>query len=131
MVHNICAKSFEGAVNTGLEMANFEYGLEGFCLRLQEQKENIDAILGEIAQENPEILSYFKSPYTRLMICWSTCALGSIKKMPKKMTSDIRSVNHLSYFSFYPYLDIIIQNTYPLYYTQQYKSPKNYVHVTG
>ena len=56
--------------------------LQRIChTRLQE---GIDQCLVEIANESPEVLQYFESPYTRLMMIWFSCAVTSCKKIEPK-----------------------------------------------
>ena len=42
--------------------------------------ESVDECLAEIAKDNPEILEYFDSPYTRLMLVWTGALLTCVKK---------------------------------------------------
>ena len=87
MVHNITARSFESSVNGGCLYLNAPYKMDGFCNALTQNQEEIDACLLEIAQEHPELLTYFKSPYARLGICWLTSALRCVRP---------RKINHLN-----------------------------------
>ena len=47
------------------------------------------------------------------------------------MASYIKSVNHSHFFSFYSYLDSIIQNQYPLWYPWQYSTLKTAAYLSG
>ena len=71
MVHNICARSAEqgwnqwGAPATGYEIRGFAKSLSH-----PEVAKTVDECLLEIANENPEVLQYFESPYARLALIW-------------------------------------------------------------
>ena len=81
MLHNLCATGFERVYNTmGPRFTGYE--IEGFSEALQEPMiaESVDECLAEIAKDNPEILEYFDSPYTRLMLVWTGALLTCVKK---------------------------------------------------
>ncbi len=81
MLHNLCATGFERVYNTmGPRFTGYE--IEGFSEALQEPMiaESVDECLAEIAKDNPEILEYFDSPYTRLMLVWTGALLTWVKK---------------------------------------------------
>ena len=93
MIHNIFARSVESSVNGGCVYLNAPYEMTGFVDALTSSQEEIDACLLEIAQENPEILTYFKSPYSRLGICWLTSALRCVR--PRKIGASNKT--HVAY----------------------------------
>lgn len=71
MIHNICATGFEKGFNAyGPDLCGME--CRGFQRSLQhpDVAQTVDACLMEIAQENPEVLEYFESPYARLALVW-------------------------------------------------------------
>ena len=81
MIHNLCATGFEKVFNTyGTEYTGYE--CEGFSETLRDPsvQTSVDDCLREIAKQNPEILEYFDSPYTRLALVWSGCLITCIKK---------------------------------------------------
>ena len=81
MLHNLCATGFEKVFNTvGPKYTGYE--CEGFAQSLQDPmiQGSIDECLAEIAAENPEILQYFDSPYSRLALVWSGALLTCIKR---------------------------------------------------
>ena len=81
MLHNLCATGFEKVFNTvGSKYTGYE--CEGFAQSLQDPmiQGNVDECLAEIAAENPEILQYFDSPYSRLALVWSGALLSCIKR---------------------------------------------------
>ena len=82
MVHNICVTGSEKIYN-GIIAPRTGYVLENFSRNLQHPsfQEGIDQCLVEIANEQPEILQYFESPYTRLMMIWFSCAITCTKKI--------------------------------------------------
>ena len=47
---------------------------------IRQLQSSVDEGLAEIAAENPEILSYFDSPYSRLALIWSGALMSSLKK---------------------------------------------------
>ena len=81
MVHNIIVTGGEKIYN-GVVARHTGYELENFSQKLQDPayQQDIDACLVEISNENPEVLQYFESPYTRLMMIWFSCAVSSVKK---------------------------------------------------
>ena len=81
MLHNICANGFEKGFNAfGTPYCGYE--CNGFAETLQDPavQGSVDECLTEIAAENPEILEYFDSPYTRLALVWAGCIITCIKK---------------------------------------------------
>jgi len=92
MVHNIMARSAEqgwnqwGAPPTG-------YQIEGFAdsLAHPEVAKTVDECLMEIANENPEVLQYFESPYARLALIWAGVLSTTIRKRDVR---EIRRRNH-------------------------------------
>ena len=81
MIHNIAAVGFEKCFN---QFAAPHVGMEsdGFANSLKDPnvQGSVDECLAEIAAENPEILEYFDSPYTRLALIWSGAMLSCLKK---------------------------------------------------
>ena len=86
MIHNLCATGFEKVYNsvgprfTGYEIAGFSEALREPMIQ-----ESVDECLAEIAAENPEVLEYFDSPYTRLLLVWSGALLTCVKKRDNKV----------------------------------------------
>ena len=81
MLHNLCATGFEKVYNQfGPRFTGYE--IVGFSNALQEPMiaESVDECLAEIAKDNPEILEYFDSPYTRLLLVWSGALLTCVEK---------------------------------------------------
>ena len=71
MLHNICATGFEKGFNAfGPGMVGLR--CDGFAesLRHPDVQHTVDECLTEIAAENPEVLEYFDSPYSRLALVW-------------------------------------------------------------
>ena len=54
------------------------YTIEGLTTRLQEEPHTsrVDEILVQIAEEQPELLDMFESPYARLGLCWLMAAVA-------------------------------------------------------
>ena len=81
MLHNCCAHGFEAICNkvAGPYMG---YEIDGFARSMNDPtvQQSIDECLTEIAAENPEVLQYFDSPYSRLALVWSGCLLTCVKK---------------------------------------------------
>ena len=81
MLHNCCAHGFEAICNkvAGPYMG---YEIGGFARSMNDPtvQQSIDECLTEIAAENPEVLQYFDSPYSRLALVWSGCLLTCVKK---------------------------------------------------
>ena len=81
MVHNIAARGVEKAWNnfavepTGLEIDGFARTLEH-----PDVAKTVDECLMEIAEQNPEVLQYFESPYSRLALVWVGVLSSTIKK---------------------------------------------------
>ena len=81
MIHNLCATGLEKGFNAfGTPYTGYE--CHGFAETLRDPSVqcNVDDCLREIAKENPEILEYFDSPYTRLALVWAGCIITCIKK---------------------------------------------------
>jgi len=81
MIHNMCATGLEKGFNAfGTPYTGYE--CHGFAETLRDPsvQSNVDDCLREIAKENPEILEYFDSPYTRLALVWAGCIITCIKK---------------------------------------------------
>jgi hypothetical protein len=81
MLHNLCAGGFEKGFNTfGTPYLGYE--VDGFAETLRDPavQSSVDECLLEIAAENPEILEYFDSPYSRLALVWSGALISCIKK---------------------------------------------------
>ena len=71
MLHNICATGFEKGFNAfGPDLVGLR--CDGFAasLRHPDVQHTVDECLTEIAAENPEVLEYFDSPYSRLALVW-------------------------------------------------------------
>ena len=85
MVHNIVVSGGERLYN-GIVAPRIGYELTDFAKNLSHPafQEGIDQCLVEIANESPEVLQYFESPYTRLMMIWFSCAVTSCKKIEPK-----------------------------------------------
>ena len=81
MIHNLCAAGFEKTWNAvGTPYTGYE--VDGFARSLLDPtvQGSVDECLLEIAAENPEILQYFDSPYTRLALVWSGALITCIKR---------------------------------------------------
>lgn len=54
------------------------YSIDGLTSRLQEEPHSsrVDEILVQIAEEQPELLDMFESPYARLGLCWLMAAVA-------------------------------------------------------
>ena len=93
MLHGLCATGFEKGFNAfGTPYCGYE--MEGFAETLRDPslQSSIDECLTEIAAENPEILEYFDSPYTRLALVWSGALISCIKKRDIRSKRDARTV---------------------------------------
>ena len=92
MVHNICARSAEQGWNQWGAGAT-SYVIEGFADSLShpEVAKTVDECLVEIANENPEVLQYFESPYARLALIWVGVISTTIRK------KDVREVRRRNY----------------------------------
>jgi hypothetical protein len=79
MMHDICAKGTEKAIN--IFLPTYGYEIEGFADSLKDPsvREATDACLVEIAQDS-EILQYVQSPWARLAIAWSGALVTSIQQ---------------------------------------------------
>lgn len=78
MVHSIAVNSTE----TLVERTSDKHGMSiaGFKTKMQECQESIDMILAEIAQQYPEVLENFSSPWVRLGLLWTSNVMMSLKK---------------------------------------------------
>lgn len=93
MLHNLCATGFEQIGNRFVG-PYVDMEIEGFAKTLQhpDVQPSIDECLTEIAAENPEVLEYFDSPYSRLMLVWSGVLMTCIKKRNKNINNDASHV---------------------------------------
>ena len=92
MVHNIFARSAEQGWNQwGADATGYE--IEGFADSLShpEVAKTVDECLVEIANENPEVLQYFESPYARLALIWVGVISTTIRK---KNVREVRRRNY-------------------------------------
>ena len=81
MLHNLCATGFEKGFNAfGTPYTGYECNGFAETLRDPSIQGSVDQCLTEIAAENPEILEYFDSPYTRLALVWSGALLSCVRK---------------------------------------------------
>ena len=88
MLHNLAATGFEKVYNQfGPGFTGYE--IVGFSAALQEPMiaSSVDECLAEIAKDNPEILEYFDSPYTRLMLVWGGALLTCVKKRGPRLNN--------------------------------------------
>ena len=83
MVHEIAVNSTEAIV----DKTSHRHGmtLKGFKTRMKESQESIDIILAEIAQQYPEVLEKFSSPWVRLGLLWTSNVMLTIKKKQPKI----------------------------------------------
>ena len=84
MLHNMSANLAEKGVNIVTDQFNLPYKIVGFVDSLKSQQAEIDKVLIEIAQDHPDLLDSFKSPYSRLMLIWSGALVYSLKKEKKE-----------------------------------------------
>ena len=89
MLHNLAATGFEKVYN-GVGARFTGYDIVGFSASLREPMvaESVDECLAEIAKDNPEILEYFDSPYTRLMLVWGGALLTCVKKRDSRLNNN-------------------------------------------
>ena len=82
MVHEIAVNSTESLV----ERTSDRHGMtiSGFKHKMKDCQESIDTILAEIAQQYPEVLEKFSSPWVRLGLLWTSNVMMSLKKKPIK-----------------------------------------------
>lgn len=89
MIHNIAAVGFEKGFN---QFASPYVGMEsqGFAESLSDPsiQPSVDECLTEIAAENPEILEYFDSPYTRLALVWCGALMTCLKKKQTQLNTN-------------------------------------------
>lgn len=93
MIHNICATGFEKCTNHfAAPFLNVE--IEGFAetLKHPDIQPSIDECLTEIAAENPEVLEYFDSPYSRLFLVWSGVLMTCIKKQNNNKNNNVTNL---------------------------------------
>jgi len=86
MLHNLAATGFEKVYNQfGPSLTGYE--IVGFSSALQEPMiaVSVDECLAEIAKENPEVLEYFDSPYTRLLLVWTGALLTCVEKRGSRL----------------------------------------------
>ena len=89
MLHNLAATGFEKVYNSvGPRFTGYE--IDGFSEALREPmvQESVDECLAEIAKDNPEVLEYFDSPYTRLALVWSGALLTCVKKRGDNLSNN-------------------------------------------
>ena len=89
MVHDLMANVTEQGCNMLLKPRG--YHLENFSgnLKNPEVSECVDQCLLEITEQHSEILEYIESPFSRLSICWFTCAAQNIKPYSQKNNAAI------------------------------------------
>ena len=78
MVHSIAVTSTEALVERTSERHGMT--IAGFKTKMKDSQESIDLILSEIAQEYPEVLEKFSSPWIRLALLWTSNVVISLKK---------------------------------------------------
>ena len=81
MCHEIAVNSTEALVDRTSDRHGMT--LSGFKNKMKESQETIDMILAEIAQQYPEILEKFSSPWVRLGILWTSNVVLTLKKKNK------------------------------------------------
>jgi len=81
MVHGICARGVETAWNNFAAEPS-GVAIKGFASTLEhpDVARTVDECLMEIAEQNPEVLQYFESPYARLSLVWVGVLSSSIRK---------------------------------------------------
>ena len=96
MIHNLAATGFERVYN-GVGARFTGYEIEGFSESLREPMiaESVDECLAEIAKDNPEVLEYFDSPYTRLLLVWTGALLTCIKKKGPRTNKERNGVHRM------------------------------------
>lgn len=86
----------------GVERAYESYGssytgitIDGLTARLQEEPHTsrVDEILVQIAEEQPELLDMFESPYARLGLCWLMAAVAVGRRKTKEEVNGHRDGN--------------------------------------
>ena len=93
MLHGLCATGFEKGFNAfGTPYCGYECNGFAETLRDPSLQSSIDECLTEIAAENPEILEYFDSPYTRLALVWSGALISCIKKQELRSKRNARTM---------------------------------------
>ena len=78
MVHEIAVNSTEALVDRTSDRHGMT--LKGFKQKMKESQESIDMILSEIAQQYPEVLEKFSSPWVRLGLLWTSNVVLTLKK---------------------------------------------------
>lgn len=71
------------------------YSIDGLTSRLQEEPHSsrVDEILVQIAEEQPELLDMFESPYARLGLCWLMAAVAVGKRKTPEHVNGRRNGN--------------------------------------
>ena len=89
MVHDLVANVTEQGCNMLLNPRGYQ--LENFSENLKnpEISECVDQCLLEITEQHSEILEYIESPFSRLSICWFTCAAQNIKPYSQRNNATI------------------------------------------
>ena len=93
MLQGLGATGFEKGFNAfGTPYCGYE--CEGFADSLRDPvvQGSVDECLLEIAAENPEILEYFDSPYSRLALVWSGALISCVKKKAQRVNRNARKV---------------------------------------
>ena len=91
MVHEIAVNSTESLV----ERTSDRHGMtiSGFKHKMKDCQESVDTILAEIAQQYPEVLEKFSSPWVRLGLLWTSNVMMSLKKKAiKNKNNDVARV---------------------------------------
>jgi hypothetical protein len=80
MLHDSVLRATEKGVHTYTT-----FTINGFCENLKHDgvSEQVDRCLIEIMDEN-DLTGYIKSPYARLLICYSTSIMKTLRKKPRK-----------------------------------------------
>ncbi len=95
MLHNICATGFEKGFNAfGPGMVGMR--CDGFVEGLTDPSVQpvVDECLAEIAAENPDVLEYFDSPYSRLALVWVGVISTSLRKAQRNGVRTMGPRNH-------------------------------------
>ena len=88
MLHDSLLKATEKGVDSYTS-----FTIQGFCDNLKQDgiSQQVDQCLIEIMDEN-DITGYIKSPYARLLICYSTSIMKTLRKKTPKGLTDNRNV---------------------------------------
>ena len=67
------------------------FSIEGLCQRLQEapHTERVDEILVEIAEEQPDLMDMFDSPYAKLALCWLMAAVTVARRKTQETVNGL------------------------------------------